>query len=774
MTSPHQVNAGHDDATGAEFVADLSHHEQAVEAFHDARHDSHLDDEQRIPQDQIAALQDQVAALKQQAQTAEALLAEEQAMNGASLDSAAQLLEHTRERIRIAEALQEQAQQQMGVIASGSAAVLRERDEAVQNWQYYRRRWPPYMAIALARRAVRFSRQKLEALANRRNTGFGIDSRVAVLSTGLPEAESSCTETHAAFASQTKQADRIVWPGSTDAGSESDVVQSWFAPDIPKLIMDSDIALVMHTQFYGPGPLWNPVFLEMVRAAFASDPKLAAIVYRGEPGEPKVHGQSHLYSTDADTVGSWDERHVAVAFRASLLAQVFSQANSAEQRNILPVVQRLLEQGCTVLVAPRSFPLDPVIGEQSRALVGSKLPTIEAGSSKPAPIRALYLTQWVECGGADKGILDLITHTNPEIVRFSLMTTSAANQSWASRVEGHVDEIIHLGDHLPIPADPRFSRFIAEYTRRRGIELIHIMHSFQGCDALKMIKEQCPGVRAIDQCHILEKPEFAGGGHPVYATEHAREYFDHRTVTNEWLKRHLVQNHNVPESDISVFYTCVDSQEEFNPERYTPGVFRQNLGLDDQCPIVVFLGRLHEQKRPELFAQVARRVTQQRPDLDAHFVMVGDGDLLLQVQAERQRMSNPSRLILAGEMGHSGPILRDADLMLMLSEREGLAYVSFEAMAMEVPQIFTDVNAQSELVTPDVGTLLDPSDVDALLDAAVEETIRLLDDRAARDRMGKAARARVVEHFTIEQMVHNYERLYSKLLNREMVPSSSR
>ena len=196
------------------------------------------------------------------------------------------------------------------------------------------------------------------------------------------------------------------------------------------------------------------------------------------------------------------------------------------------------------------------------------------------------------------------------------------------------------------------------------------------------------------------------GGHPAYSSRRYKELLDHRTVTSEWLKRYLTTEHGIGEDRISVIYTGVDWAEEFNPDRYAPGVFRDRLGVPRQSPLVVFIGRLYWQKRPWLILRIAGEVQRRRPDLDVWFALVGSGPERERLEELRHKLLRPQQFILAGEVDHGGVVLRDADVMLLTSGHEGLAYVSYEAMAMGVPQITTDVNAQSELVTPECGILL--------------------------------------------------------------------
>ena len=71
-----------------------------------------------------------------------------------------------------------------------------------------------------------------------------------------------------------------------------------------------------------------------------------------------------------------------------------------------------------------------------------------------------------------------------------------------------------------------------------------------------------------------------------------------------------------------------------------------------------------------------------------------------------------------------------ADILLLLSQAEGVALVLFEAMSMGVVPVATDVGGQRELVTPECGRLvvLGPQ----LIESLVEALDALLIDAVAR------------------------------------------
>jgi len=633
--------------------------------------------------------------------------------------------------------------------------------EAERN--YYRRRWPPYAAKRAVQKLWDWGRRQVYRWRHRQAlVGFGHQAQVCVLWTGLPHSSAEASVT-ALVEQQTRPVEQIILPGrcaalGSNGGIQNVLVHNWWAPDLPRLLRGLDFVMLMHPEYYGAGPLWNPLAVEALVAAMASDERLAAIALRGAPDGPRIGVPNHLHETDAATIWQWSESDLAAIFRVEALCEAFPPGNPGESREIRPTLVELLRRGRRVLVAPQTFPTGAEAAVAAAAEIGARLP-----AEPKAAIRALYVTQWLECGGADKGAVDLLTRVDPQVVDFSLLTTLASTHPWERRVRGFVREVVHEGAWLPLPPEKRFPAFLVEYVRRRNIGLIHIMHSFLGYDALPELKRALPGVRVLDQCHILEPRDNMEGGHPAYSSRRYKHLLDHRTVTSQWLKRYLMRAHGIPEKQISVIYTCVDDEHEFNPQRFARGRFRRRIGVPLESRVVLFIGRLHWQKRPWLFVRIAEQV-QRRSDLDAYFVMVGPGEERPRMEALRAALPDPRRLILVGEVSDSGPVYRDADLLLMPSHHEGLAFVSFEAMAMRLPQIFSDVNGQSELITPETGILIPPQDEHACVQAGTQAVLELLTDEPRRRRMAEAGQRRIREHFGIHVMVQAYEQLYRGLM----------
>ena len=93
---------------------------------------------------------------------------------------------------------------------------------------------------------------------------------------------------------------------------------------------------------------------------------------------------------------------------------------------------------------------------------------------------------------------------------------------------------------------------------------------------------------------------------------------------------------------------------------------------------------------------------------------------------------------------------------------EGFGLTLIEAMAAGKPVIGTRMGAVSDIIRHEVdGLLVPPEDPVALAEAIA----RLLQDHALAERLGRAARTRVREQFSLERMTSEIEAVYHDVLS---------
>jgi glycosyltransferase involved in cell wall biosynthesis len=178
--------------------------------------------------------------------------------------------------------------------------------------------------------------------------------------------------------------------------------------------------------------------------------------------------------------------------------------------------------------------------------------------------------------------------------------------------------------------------------------------------------------------------------------------------------------------------------------RFSPGYcnLRPHLGLPQNAPVVGFVGRLTRDKGlPELL-EAFDAILAARPD--AHLLLVGWFDASEDALNDdlRSRISKHPRIHLTGFVADTAPYYRAMDVMVLPTWREGFPNAVLEAAASGIPVITTLATGSRDAVVPEVTGLLIPP---GYPEAISESVLQLLRDPERCRRMGKAARAWVLD-----------------------------
>jgi glycosyltransferase involved in cell wall biosynthesis len=171
-------------------------------------------------------------------------------------------------------------------------------------------------------------------------------------------------------------------------------------------------------------------------------------------------------------------------------------------------------------------------------------------------------------------------------------------------------------------------------------------------------------------------------------------------------------------------------------------------------PIVFTPARLHPQKGHVHLLEAARLVP------DALFVIAGAGPEREHLEAHAGRLGLVSRVRFLGHRQDIPELLAMCDLFVLPSLYEGLPLTVLEAMAAEKPVVATAIGGTDEAVVHGVTGLLVPPGNSKELAAAIQV---LLSDKALARRFAEAGRARVVQQFSSETMVHGVAKVYEEL-----------
>ena len=185
---------------------------------------------------------------------------------------------------------------------------------------------------------------------------------------------------------------------------------------------------------------------------------------------------------------------------------------------------------------------------------------------------------------------------------------------------------------------------------------------------------------------------------------------------------------------------------------------RASYGACDGDIILLFLGSLVPQKRPDRFIRLIARIAERDPR--CYGWIVGDGFLRDETEKQAQNLGIEDKVRFFGYQSDIGRYLIASELYVLTSDTEGLPATVLEAGFLGVPVVSTDVGGVYEgVLQGETGVLVPRDDEDALMEA----TSWLAHDKSARDKMAERARARFEAEFTISKIAQEYMRFYEHL-----------
>jgi glycosyltransferase involved in cell wall biosynthesis len=216
-------------------------------------------------------------------------------------------------------------------------------------------------------------------------------------------------------------------------------------------------------------------------------------------------------------------------------------------------------------------------------------------------------------------------------------------------------------------------------------------------------------------------------------------------------------------SKISVVYDgcCVDEFQSSDAEAGRD--FRRRFGLGTDF-IVGCVGRIklrHKGQEVLVRAAAILKARGLRPKVliigTAH---PGNKSHLESLEDLIRESGLQDQVILTGELDDVRPAYAAMNVLVLASAQpEGLGAVIMEAMAMRVPVIATNIGGPPEVVQDGVtGFLVPPADPEALAD----KIELLMNDPKLGGRLGHAGLNRVMERFSMGEMIRKIEALYGK------------
>lgn len=178
-----------------------------------------------------------------------------------------------------------------------------------------------------------------------------------------------------------------------------------------------------------------------------------------------------------------------------------------------------------------------------------------------------------------------------------------------------------------------------------------------------------------------------------------------------------------------------------------PPVARATFDTPEDAPLLLALGRLHENKGFDVLLQALAKIPK------AYLWLAGDGPKLSELTKQAEQLGVADRVRFLGWRNDGPALFAACDLYVCSSRHEPLGNVVIEAWAQDRPLVAADSHGPAALVEDGVNGLLVPVDNADALAAAVQRVIETPDLAAA---LVSAGRVAYEQEFTKAKVVARY------------------
>ncbi len=336
-----------------------------------------------------------------------------------------------------------------------------------------------------------------------------------------------------------------------------------------------------------------------------------------------------------------------------------------------------------------------------------------------------------------------------EILKIS-EKTAKTNGNWPrDLVERHERK---YGPDVKAEQRARNALYFADHFKRRGVDHVHVHFANRAAHTAMFLKEI--------------------SGIPFSVTAHGQDFM--KDLGNDDLLREIcaAAEFVAAETDYSrdlLRQRCPDSaakiQRVYNGMDLTRFPAPNYEASINQAPRIISIGRLVAFKGFEYLIDACAELARQ--GLEFTCEIIGDGPLRGDLEAKIRKVNLSDRVRLLGSLSQGAVLakLRSADVFALASvtDAQGASdvfpTVIIEAMAAARPVVSTRLAGIPEsVVHGETGLLVPPGDTMALAEALR----RLIEDAKLRLQYGRAARARIEQHFRIEHTVAPFIELLQK------------
>lgn len=368
------------------------------------------------------------------------------------------------------------------------------------------------------------------------------------------------------------------------------------------------------------------------------------------------------------------------------------------------------------------------------------------------PLNILFLIDKLVPAGTQTNLLRLVQGMDRVRFRPHLISLAEAGGLCGQFTDAGVPPVVLGVKKAYGISGLRAAFFLYRFLKRERIDILQTF--FLQADILGSIAGKSAGVRGIVTARRDE-------GFWMSARQRAASRWTARAaravlVNSEAVKAAVMRNEN-PGIPVHVIPNGVDA-EKFAPSPAARAAKRAELGIRaGETAVGVVANMRHEIKGYDYLFRAAERLRRAQAGPGVRYFLAGDGPLRVRYEQTVRDLGIAEDFSFLGTRDDIPDLIQAFDVCCLPSLTEGFSNAVLEFMAAGKAVLATRVGGNPEVIEDGVTGLLVPG---ADSPALAEGLLRLARDPAFMQRVGAAARARVIRDFSIGRMIEQYETFY--------------
>lgn len=189
-------------------------------------------------------------------------------------------------------------------------------------------------------------------------------------------------------------------------------------------------------------------------------------------------------------------------------------------------------------------------------------------------------------------------------------------------------------------------------------------------------------------------------------------------------------------------------------------VQRKDLNIPENAFVVGMVGRISEQKAPDIFIKAAKNIQEEIPN--SYFIIVGDGEQRNEIKYAQENNIN---LFISGWTDNPYSYLKTFDIAMLLSRWEGFGLAIVEYMAAKKNFVATRIDAIPTIVRDGIDGIL--VNVDSPEQAA-DAVVSLYQDKGTAEKMKKEAWEYAHKRYDIQRVAEQHLNLFKSITSHTL------